>query len=202
MNQNLLIIFVKNPEAGKVKTRLAASVGDLNALHIYKSLLSKTRNVASQTDAVRQVWYSSFIDQTDKWNSEIFQKKKQKGSNLGERMANAFRQGFENQFNKIVIIGSDCPDLTPAHINRAFDALGQHDAVIGPSKDGGYYLLGLSRFMNELFVDKDWSTSSVFEQTTDTLEKHNRSLRLLEVLNDVDTVDDLKKSNLTLPHFD
>lgn len=202
MSQNLLIIFVKNPEAGKVKTRLASSVGDLNALHIYKSLLSKTRNVASQTEAVRQVWYSSFINHTDKWNTEIFQKKKQKGSNLGERMRNAFRQGFENQFNKIVIIGSDCPELTPAHINRAFNALGQYDAVIGPSEDGGYYLLGLSRLLDELFLDKAWSTSSVFGQTTVTLEKHNRSFRLLEVLNDIDTVDDLKKSNLTLPHFD
>lgn len=202
MNQNLLIIFVKNPEAGKVKTRLASSVGDLNALHIYKSLLFKTRNVALQTEAKRQVWYSSFIDQTDKWDSDIFQKNKQRGSNLGQRMAHAFKQGFENQFNKIVTIGSDCPELTPAHVNRAFDALGQHDAVIGPSEDGGYYLLGLSRFLDELFTDKDWSTSSVLGQTTATLEKHNRSFRLLEVLNDIDTVDDLKKSNLTLPYFD
>ncbi|REL24776.1 glycosyltransferase [Rhodohalobacter sp. SW132] len=196
MHSKLLLIFVKNPVAGEVKTRLARDVGSLNALQIYKQLLRYTREVASAADADRQVWYSSKIDRRDAWSEEQFLKKLQKGDNLGERMSEAFRQGFEQGYQKIVIIGSDCAELTAGHLERAYQALENRDAAIGPSEDGGYYLLGLTSFEPGLFRGVDWSTSHVFQQTLEKFEAFKMSYDVLETLNDIDTVDDLKRSSL------
>lgn len=202
MNSRLLIIFVKNPVAGEVKTRLAASIGDLNALQVYKSLLAHTRNIASDVVADRQVWYSSIIDRRDAWESQLFQKKLQSGNTLGERMGVAFSQGFEQRYRKIIIIGSDCAELTSKHIENAFDKLSHHTAVVGPAEDGGYYLLGLTEFRPELFGDVKWSTPEVFDQTMEIMEQNEMEYRLLETLNDIDTEEDFKKSGLTLPYVD
>ena len=202
MAENLLIIFVKNPVAGEVKTRLAASIGDMNALQVYKSLLSHTRNVASGAEADRQVWYSSKIDRRDAWESNLFEKELQSGSNLGERMGNAFSRSFEQGYKRVVIIGSDCAELTSEHIEEAFHLLESHDAVIGPSEDGGYYLLGLTQFHPEIFSDVEWSTSSVLARTIEKFEESHTSYRQLETLNDIDNEEDFKKSELTLPNVD
>ena len=197
-----MIIFVKNLVAGEVKTRLAASIGDMNALQVYKSLLAHTRNVASEVAADRQVWYSSKIDRRDAWESSRFEKKLQTGSDLGERMGNAFSQGFDKGYRRIVIIGSDCAELTAGHVEEAFRQLQSYDAVIGPSEDGGYYLLGLTQFQPEIFSDVEWSTSSVLDRTIERLEQNHIGCQLLETLNDIDNVEDFKKSELTLPNVD
>jgi len=202
MNSKLLIIFVKNPVAGEVKTRLAASIGDMNALQVYKSLLAHTRSVASEVEADRQVWYSSKIDRRDAWESELFEKRLQTGGDLGERMANAFSQGFEQGYRQIVIIGSDCAELTAGHIEEAYRHLENNDAVIGPSEDGGYYLLGLAQFQPEIFSGVEWSTPSVLNQTIEILEQNRIGFRQLETLNDIDNEEDFKKSDLTLPNVD
>ncbi len=199
MEKNLLMIFIKNPVEGKVKTRLAASVGSTNALQVYKKLLRHTQDVAIQVDCDRQVWYSSMIDRRDSWNTDLFDKKLQQGDDLGERMSVAFRKGFETGYKNVVIIGSDCPDLTPQHIDKAFEELESNDAVIGPSKDGGYYLLGLTGVRPELFNDIAWSTPEVYEKTTELFGRLEMSFSTLEILNDIDTLEDLKKSGLTLP---
>ncbi|WP_340105245.1 TIGR04282 family arsenosugar biosynthesis glycosyltransferase [Rhodohalobacter sp. 8-1] len=193
------MIFIKNPVEGKVKTRLAASVGSTNALQVYKKLLRHTQDVAIQVDCDRQVWYSSMIDRRDSWNTDLFDKKLQQGDDLGERMSVAFRKGFETGYKNVVIIGSDCPDLTPQHIDKAFEELESNDAVIGPSKDGGYYLLGLTGVRPELFNDIAWSTPEVYEKTTELFGRLEMSFSTLEILNDIDTLEDLKKSGLTLP---
>jgi len=199
MEKNLLIIFIKNPVAGEVKTRLGASIGSTNALQVYKKLLSHTREIAVQVKCDREIWYSSMIDRRDSWNSDLFEKKLQQGRNLGVRMSGAFQQAFEAGYEKAVIIGSDCPELEPQHIEDAFDALRSQDAVIGPSEDGGYYLLGMKKYTPEIFSDIEWSTSSVFEETKRHFEQLGLTCKTLEVLNDIDTIEDLKKSDLSLP---
>jgi len=199
MEKNLLMIFIKNPVAGEVKTRLGASIGSTNALQVYKKLLSHTREIAVQVKCDREIWYSSMIDRRDSWNSDLFEKKLQQGRNLGVRMSGAFQQAFEAGYEKAVIIGSDCPELEPQHIEDAFDALRSEDAVIGPSEDGGYYLLGMKKYTPEIFSDIEWSTSSVFEETKRHFEQLGLTCKTLEVLNDIDTIEDLKKSDLSLP---
>jgi len=199
MEKNLLMIFIKNPVAGEVKTRLGASIGSANALQVYKKLLSHTREIAVQVKCDREIWYSSMIDRRDSWNSDLFEKKLQQGRNLGVRMSRAFQQAFEAGYEKAVIIGSDCPELEPQHIEDAFDALRSEDAVIGPSEDGGYYLLGMKKYTPEIFSDIEWSTSSVFEETKRHFEQLGLTCKTLEVLNDIDTIEDLKKSDLSLP---
>jgi len=202
MTEELLIIFVKNPVVGKVKTRLAESIGSRNALHIYKTLLRHTYVAADRIDADTQVWYSSFIDRTDLWENGSFDKYLQKGENLGRRMSGAIGKGFDDGYSRVVIIGSDCADLTPGHISKAFAELTKADCVIGPARDGGYYLLGLSRFLPDLFEEIEWSKPTVFEDTIKILGQQNFSVELLEELNDIDTIEDLKQSGLKIDALD
>lgn len=199
MAKNLLMIFIKNPVEGKVKTRLGASIGSVNALQVYKKLLNHTREVALQVSVDRQVWYSSMIDHRDSWSSDNFSKQLQKGADLGERMSSAFESAFDGGYSKVVIIGSDCFGLSHQHIEKAFQALEQHDTVIGPSKDGGYYLLGMKSYSPELFNDIEWSTPQVFDKTIEHFRSHDLSFKTLDVLNDIDTIEDLRESNISLP---
>lgn len=190
-----LLIFVKNPAIGKVKTRLAATLGDKKALEVYKALMAYTQHVTSEVDVNRQVWYSSHVDDADNWSAEHYEKRLQTGTDLGARMNNAFNEAFVEGYNKIVIIGSDCPDLNSHHIIKAFQLLNEIDCVIGPSEDGGYYLLGLNQKLPKLFKDKEWSTESVLDEALHILNSNGFTYELLEELNDIDTEDDLKKSN-------
>lgn len=190
-----LLIFVKNPAIGKVKTRLAATLGDKKALEVYKALMAYTQHVTAEIDVNRQVWYSSHVDDADSWSTEHYEKRLQKGNDLGVKMNHAFDKAFDEGCTKVVIIGSDCPELTSNHIRIAFLKLDEIDCVIGPSEDGGYYLLGLSKRVPELFKDKEWSTETVLKEAAETLNSHRLSYELLEELNDIDNEDDLNKSN-------
>ena len=111
MNKNLIIVFVRTPEIGKVKTRLAKSIGDQSALTIYKLLLKHTASVLHDLSFSKVVYYSEIVRENDYWDATIFQKKVQKGSDLGERMQNAFETEFKEGYEKILIIGSDLFDL-------------------------------------------------------------------------------------------
>lgn len=190
MNENLILIFTRNPELGKVKTRLAASVGNENALEIYIQLLEHTKKVALETPYDKQVLYSEEINHTDMWESSFFQKKLQVGVDLGERMHNAFQQGFIDGYEKIVIIGSDLIALESSDIIAAVDNLDDNDVVIGPAEDGGYYLLGMKKISNNLFKDKEWGTDTVLKNTL--LDIANLKYHLLQEKNDIDTYEDIK----------
>jgi len=193
---SILMIFVKNPEKGKVKTRLAAGIGEDAALNVYLYLLNYTKNVAESLDVKKQVWYSDKIPQKDFWPSGVFDKKKQKGHDLGERMSCSFREAFQSGYKKVIIIGSDCPDIKKEHLEEAFSLLDQQDVVIGPSKDGGYYLLGMNHFIPELFTGKSWSTEKLINETEKTLYQLGKRYIKLELLNDIDTKKDLYKSGI------
>lgn len=190
MTKNLLMIFTRNPELGKVKTRLAKSLGDEKALEIYKFLLERTKEVSQQATADKAVYYSVKIRENDMWDANIYQKHAQYGEDLGVRMLHAFQDAFKQGYEKVAIIGSDLYDLTPEYINEAFDKLNTNDVVIGPAEDGGYYLLGLTKVYPEIFQNKAWGTETVRAATLNDLKKQN--VFLLPVLNDVDVVEDIQ----------
>ncbi|MFB9051511.1 TIGR04282 family arsenosugar biosynthesis glycosyltransferase [Formosa undariae] len=189
-SKKALIVFTRNPELGKCKTRLAKTIGDENALEVYKILLEHTAKIAEPVKADRYVFYSENIQNEDLWNTEHFRKKLQSGHNLGERMSHAFSDLFQNYYLKVIIIGSDILDLTTEVIDDAFNQLEHHDVVIGPAKDGGYYLLGMKTLESNIFEGKAWGTETVLQDTLKNLE--NKSVSLLEELNDIDTFEDIK----------
>ncbi|MDL5510980.1 TIGR04282 family arsenosugar biosynthesis glycosyltransferase [Arenibacter sp. M-2] len=186
----LLIIFTRNPELGRCKTRLAATVGDETALNIYKFLLDHTKNMTKGLNMAKWVYYSDNIWENDIWDTSIYEKKVQSGKDLGERMSNAFKDGFNAGHEKIVIIGSDMYDLSENDLLEAFQILDHHGYVIGPAIDGGYYLLGMKVLNPSLFKDKTWGTDTVLKATLQDL--HNENYSLLGPKNDIDYFEDIK----------
>ncbi len=185
--QHTLLIFIRNPQLGQVKTRLARTVGAPEALRIYRILLEKTRLAAQDVAAQRLLWYSDIVDLQDDWSNVDFDKRIQHTGDLGERMEAAFRTAFAEGATKALIIGSDCPELTGAMLQQAFDALDHADFVIGPVPDGGYYLLGMKQLESALFYDIEWSTATVRAVTLEKIRAAGRAYALLPMLADVDT---------------
>lgn len=193
MGKSLLMIFVKNPEMGKVKTRLAKTIGNNSALLVYKHLLQYTKNTALELDVDRSVYYSNFIDPYDLWDNNVFRKYKQEEGDLGFRMQSAFAGAFEEGYEKVVIIGSDCYELDAASIQNAFKELDDKDCVVGPANDGGYYLLGMRQFTPELFEDIAWSTEQVYPATLAACEKQKLSVASMQEMTDIDVFCDIEK---------
>lgn len=189
-SKNLLLIFTRNPELGKVKSRLAKDLGEQSALDIYKFLLDHTVTITNPLKVTKQVYYSEKIHENDIWDTSVYQKKQQVGVDLGERMKNAFFEGFQNGFTNIIIIGSDMYDLTSEELAEAFAALDKTDFVVGPAEDGGYYLLGMRTLKPEIFSNKEWGTSTVLEAT---LKDLGEKTTLLALKNDVDYYSDIKE---------
>jgi len=186
-----LLIFTRNPQPGKVKTRLAATIGNEATLQIYKQLLLHTVSMTYQLPIDKIIFYSDYIDQEDVWESTYYHKQVQQGSELGERMKNAFASTFEREYNKIVIIGTDCPGLNAEIIMNAFATLDKNDVVIGPAEDGGYYLLGMKQLNRALFEDIHWSTSTVLDDTKNKCAALHLKYGLLPLLKDIDEEKDL-----------
>lgn len=199
MTKKALIIFTRNPELGKCKTRLAKTLGDQSALNIYKYLLKHTAHISKNVNADRFVFYSESINEDDIWDNQLFNKKLQKGNDLGERMENAFETLFQLGYKKVLIIGSDLLDLKEDTIKEGFDSLDKNDVVIGPAKDGGYYLLGMKIIHKAVFKCKDWGTVTVRKDTLKDLQNHN--VALLKELNDIDTFDDMKHYEELKPFY-
>ena len=197
-SKDLLLIFTRNPELGKCKTRLAKTVGDETALDIYSFLLGHTVSVTQNLNAAKQVWYSEEIWEDDIWDDAFYDKRLQKGKDLGIRMANAFQEGFASGYERILIIGSDMFDLDQKDLENAFAQLKENDFVIGPAEDGGYYLLGMKSFEANLFQDKSWGQASVLKDTLADLK--GEKLAILEERNDVDVYEDIK-DNQAFQHF-
>ena len=189
-SEELLLIFTRNPELGKVKKRLAAGIGEVPALEIYKYLLKHTVEVTTNLQVEKWVCYSEEIPEEDIWKKEAFSKKLQQGKDLGKRMEKAFSEAFNHGFQKVVIIGSDLYDITEEDLKMAFLALDDHEYVLGPAQDGGYYLLGMKKETPQLFSNKDWSTEKVFQQTLGDLKQEK--VKLLPVRNDIDTFEDMR----------
>lgn len=201
--RNALIVFLKNPARGRVKTRLAAGIGDEKALRIYSELLRITAQAVKNLDDASIFLYFNEAPPGDasaekhQARVDTFQNGNdctvavQTGSDLGKRMLNAFEEVNKQGFEKICIIGTDCPDVSTGLLEEAFRVLDTRDLVIGPALDGGYYLLGMKQVHTRLFGDKNWSTPSVLESTLADAQKAGLSVTLLRKLRDVDDSDDL-----------
>lgn len=185
-----MLIFIKNPRLGKVKTRLARTVGPEEALRIYGFLLDKTREAALAVAAQRWLFYSEECETADGWPEADFQKFVQRGDDLGARMAAAFEQAFRAGATRAVVIGSDCPGLNGAFLDEAFSRLDDADFVLGPTPDGGYYLLGMKAPAPALFQDIPWSTETVRALTLEKIRAAGKSCSLLPELSDIDTEED------------
>ncbi len=189
-----LIIFVRNPQLGKVKTRIADTLGDAAALNIYEVLLEKTKSIVQDLPCKKYVYYSDHIGEQDIWSDDIFTKRLQVEGDLGEKMKMAFQEVINDGAEKIVIIGSDCFDLNTKIIENAFACLNFNDAVLGPAEDGGYYLLGLKELISSVFELKEWSTSTLCNSTFYALKEQFKEVVMLPTLNDVDEAKDVNFS--------
>lgn len=196
MDDRCLLFFIKNPEKGQVKKRLAASIGHDRALKLYKRFLL---NILFTLNKGTFPFYLCFypensLESLKKWMGEDYLYMPQKGEDLGERMRNGFMQAFAEGFKRVILIGSDIPGLPLEFIEEAFTSLRDKDAVIGPSLDGGYYLIGFrdKTFSPKVFEGIPWSTEKVFEETMKVLEKEGLLVHTLPRWRDIDTIEDLK----------
>ena len=176
-----------------MKTRLAATIGPEAALAVYRELVKHTQQAAAAlTDVRKTVWFAEPAATpalAAEWVG--FEQAVQPPGDLGQKMQAAFEEAFRQGAEATIIIGTDCPTLTAAHLTAAFQALATHDVVLGPAEDGGYYLLGMRKLRAELFQNKAWSTAEVLTATlADTMQLGLRTT-LLPLLRDVDTAADL-----------
>lgn len=195
MTNNCLIIFTRNPVYGKVKTRLAATMGEDVALKVYQFLVKHTERVTYGADAARAVYYSDAVVNGDVWD-RADRKLLQEGTDLGERMSNAFYEVLNGGSDRVIIIGTDCYELTRGIIDDAFAKLEYYDVVLGPALDGGYYLLGMKAHHSELFDGIAWSQDSVLLETISRCDKLSLRYFLLRELSDVDEGKDLLKTDI------
>lgn len=195
MTDSLLMIFVKNLIPGMVKTRLAEDIGIDKALDVYQELVHRTHKITKKIEVDKSVYYSEYVEIEDVWDNGDYKLTSQKGFTLGEKMTNAFDEAFDS-YNKVIIIGSDCYDLNAKTIETAFAMLEDNDVVVGPAKDGGYYLLGMREYLPQLFQDKEYSTDSVLKELLEETEELELSVYQLPTLSDIDTFDDLKETDI------
>ena len=191
MIREVVLVFQKNEVLGKVKTRLAAGMGEPRALEIYRHLVQSTYSVLEHVAAPVWTYFSDFIPETV--NAPIEKSFVQEGRDLGERMAHAFASCFESGMDKVVLIGTDCPTLQSQHLNQAFEALTHSDLVLGPATDGGYYLIGMKRRADYLFEGIAWSTAEVLSQTLAVATAGGLHSILLDELSDIDTQEDWER---------
>ena len=190
MNDAALIIFTRNPELGKCKTRLAATIGDSNALEVYKYLIGHTVGITKELPFDCFVYYSEKIHTGDTWEDSIYQKAVQVSGDLGVKMKSAFQDLFTKGYKRVAIIGSDLFDLQSDDLIAGLQALSSNEVVLGPAQDGGYYFLGITEMIPQLFTNKEWGTDTVLADTLSNLK--DKSVALLPVRNDIDYFEDLK----------
>jgi rSAM/selenodomain-associated transferase 1/rSAM/selenodomain-associated transferase 2 len=194
--KNAIIIFAKYPKHGNVKTRLAKTLGENVATKFYISCASHVfeESLKLKKTIVPFLFYpdQEQSDELKNWAGGKFIYKIQNGVDLGQRMSNAFAEVFKNNFEKVLIIGTDIPDLSSGLINQALSELDKNDIVIGPSTDGGYYLLGMKKFHPDLFNNLQWSSEEVLNNTLNIVNQQDLKFSLLPELMDIDTEEDLK----------
>lgn len=194
MSDNILIIFIKDPAPGAVKTRLASSIGNARASLLYRlfveAILARTKGKGFK----RIIFYDppEKREKIVNWicddNIELYA---QEGDDLGKRLSNAFQATFKKGAKRVIAIGSDSPTIDRDTVLSAFGELENKQCVIGPSQDGGYYLIGLSSFYREIFQGIGWSTERVFDETLNAFKRFKLSFTVLDENFDVDRAEDL-----------
>jgi rSAM/selenodomain-associated transferase 1 len=196
MKRHCLILFVKSPEAEGVKSRLAAAVGEKKTRRLYRCFVEDLLDSLDKGNYCLKLFYYPPDGQPvlSRWLGDDRSYEPQTGNDLGQRMKNAFEKCIAEGFDKVILIGSDSPDLPREIIEEGFVALTSCDTVIGPSLDGGYYLIGFraATFLPELFMDIPWSTEGVLKITRALLDKKGLNVSVLAPWRDIDTHEDLK----------
>lgn len=194
--RDVVIVFVKAPRPGLVKSRLAAEVGPGLAARLYRRIAEvEVRGTAPLREEYRRVFFHDPPDAGEEIGDwlEARALRPQRGADLGARMAAAFEEVFAAGARRAAIIGTDVPWVRRRHLREALDALDEHGVVLGPAHDGGYYLLALSGPRPALFRDVPWSTPDVLARTLDRAASLGLGVRTLETLSDLDTLDDLRR---------
>ncbi len=196
-SDSIVLLFIKAPQKGLVKSRLAAAIGPDAALELYKSFVLDVVEMLQDAGYPFRICFYPVAAQgaVSDWLGPRHQYAPQEGDDLGERMKNAFQRIFSEGYRRAVLIGSDIPDLAKAVLQESFASLEKNDLVLGPAADGGYYLMGFNKdsFLPELFHGIEWSSPTVFRDTVDIARAAKRSLHLAPEWNDVDSVQDLRK---------
>ena len=192
-----IIVFVKYPEPGKVKTRLAAKIGNALAADIYSYFVQETFFVMKQVKTAekfvafspqeREKDFFQFFKSEGTWFPQL------KSQSLGDRIHHAMNYVLQQGYRRVVAIGTDSPSLPAEYVAQALEELKKHDTVVGPSEDGGYYLIGARKAPKELFQQIDWSTDKVFEQTIARTKEYDLSVQILPAWYDVDDIETLVK---------
>lgn len=190
MKDTAIIIFQKKPERGKVKTRLAKTIGEAKALEVYRLLLQHTHEQIALLDYDIFVYFENEIDPAFVGNQR-YVGALQEGGDLGQKMMNALDEVLAQGYPNAIVIGSDCPGLDAELLEQAIHNLSSSDLVIGPAKDGGYYLIGMGKLHESLFKNIPWSTHQVFKMTSDEAKRLKLRVSLLRELADVDVYEDL-----------
>jgi rSAM/selenodomain-associated transferase 1 len=191
-----LLVFAREPELGRVKTRLAAGIGAEAALAVYRELLALTAAAVAAAQVPATVWLAEAPAGADptqprpEWPGLPWREQPAAGA-LGVRMAQAFEAAFAAGAGRVVVIGTDCPGLSAALLRQAFDELLTHELVVGPADDGGYYLLGMNKLEADLFLNKAWSTATVLPDTLADAARLGLRVARLPILHDVDSAQDL-----------
>jgi hypothetical protein len=204
MDDRCLLFFIKNPQKRQVKTRLAAAIGDEMAVRLYKRFLLEMLSTLNKGTFLFYlcVYPVDALEGIKTWLGEDYIYMPQQGEDLGERMKNGFIEALAMNFKRVVLIGSDIPSLPLEFIEEAFISLEKKDVVIGPSLDGGYYLIGFrdKKFSPRAFKKIPWSTERVFEETMKVLEHEGLTVHTLKTLRDIDTIQDLRNHRRTPTH--
>ena len=189
MNRSRVIIFQKNPIYQHVKTRLSADVGAVKALQVYEHLLAHLMTSLKGAGLDIVVYYDLFIDPLDGWGSSVDRRVQIDDKDLGRRMYDAVTYELQ-AYQKVMLIGSDCPEIDGKLLHQALDLLNQVDVVVGPAVDGGFYLLGMKRLHPDVFQHIKWSTKDVRAQLLSNLGQLNMTLWQLSELMDIDHLSD------------
>lgn len=205
MRENALIIVAKQPVEGRCKTRLAKTIGHATATKLYEYFLfdirdKLVRDLREQCDVIVAFTPESDPQYFEKYCPTGWRIMPQVGEDLGERLSHAVREVLGRGYKRVVVMSTDSPDLPIAYILSAFNRLLDHDAVLGPCEDGGYYLIGMRRDIPHLFHDITWSTEWVAEQTICRARECGAMLAMLPVWYDVDGEQDLKRLIMSAYH--
>ncbi len=191
-----VILFTRYPEPGKTKTRLIPALGQEGSCLLHRQMTEGTLNQLRELSLIRPVSIEIRYDGGNQalmqeWLGSDWPFSVQGPGSLGVRMARAFQEAFRYGFPRVVLIGSDCPGLKRKFLEKALDNLPLHDLVLGPARDGGYYLIGMNRLQSPLFVDIPWGTEKVCHITLEIAQDLGLNILLLETLEDIDRPEDL-----------
>lgn len=196
-DRELLIIFTRYPESGTTKTRMIPALGAEGAAKLQRQMTEHTlmqgKNLQNKIQSLSIAIYFAGGDRVlmTNWLGSDLVYHQQSEGDLGEKMKSALAESFMAGFEKVIMIGTDCPDLDRFILDRAFQQLDRNDLVLGPTEDGGYYLIGLNRLIAELFIGISWSTAEVLAQTQAIASKLHLNVSYLPILHDIDRPEDL-----------